>query len=171
MRWAVTTAVLVSAFGPGRGVPCWLVCWASGTLRLLGAPGCVLQTEIYKPNFKITKRGSDPRAAACQLSAGRHGGGRTAGHPDAARLRDTTDVTFRRICAATPRPGWRDAVVDGLRRPMLHLSSGLQEALRLLDVLPPPLLTALRVFGSGCFAFLHVPDVCFTALPVVPCLL
>ena len=27
-------------------VPCWLVCWASGPLRLLGAPGCILQTEI-----------------------------------------------------------------------------------------------------------------------------
>ena len=33
---------------------------------------------------------------------------------------------------------------------------------------PYDALTALRVFGSGCFAFLHVPDVCFTALPVLP---
>ena len=33
---------------------------------------------------------------------------------------------------------------------------------------PYDALTALRVFGSGCFAFLYVPDVCFTALPVLP---
>ena len=34
-------------------------------------------------------------------------------------------------------------------------------------VRPYAALTALRFFGSGCFAFLHVSDVCFTASPVL----